>query len=200
MLAKSNSPNGTSKLAEQLANEVKTNEALSRVIGLLNDWMEEQKEMSSDSQIAHSEMCDRVDGLIKTLDKYYSREEKEPEKDTSVADAIKALKFPEQKPISLEPLARLANSIEQQNKQHLEILNKISQPQPQLKQDTSGYESLVRESLAAIAKNNESIKSIAESIKQINKPSEERKPISYKHDIEYFQSGAIKSITTKPIS
>ena len=199
MLVKSNSPNGTSELAKRLVEETKTNEALSRVIGLLNDWMEEQKEFSADSQLASQEIVSGIEGLVKSLQEYFGR--KERPNDTSVADAIKSIKFPEPQKINFEPLSRLASSIESQNRTLEQLVSKISQPQQQIKQDTSGYESLVRESLAAVARNNETMKSIVESIKKApEKEEKENKPISYKHDVEYFQSGAIKSITTKPIS
>lgn len=199
MLVKSNSPNGTSELAKRLVEETKTNEALSRVIGLLNDWMEEQKEFSADSQVASQEIVSGIEGLVKSLQEYFGR--KERPNDTSVADAIKSIKFPEPQKINFEPLSRLASSIESQNRTLEQLVSKISQPQQQIKQDTSGYESLVRESLAAVARNNETMKSIVESIKKApEKEEKENKPISYKHDVEYFQSGAIKSITTKPIS
>lgn len=169
--------------------DAKAAETMSRFVKLIEKYVEG----NSENAVAIDALCEKLDGFISLFSK-------EEEKDDSIPTAITSLIEPFKKlipqKIDFSPINNLAESIEKQNKALSEIATKISQPQT--KQDNSGYESLVRESLAAIARNSESMKSIVESIKMTEK-KEDKKPIQWVHTPEYTFSGLLIKVTSKPV-
>ena len=175
------------------------NETISTLFKIMSSIAQAQKNQSeseTDRLLLIDSLCGKIDELVAV----YSREAKA---DNQIPEAIKQQteifrKLAPQK-TDFSPLSKLANSIDEQNRRHNEIMMKLSQPQQQ-KQDNIGYESLVRESLAAMNKNNEELKYIADSFnKKSEVKYEEKKPISYIHKVKYYQWGGIDEITSKPI-
>jgi len=204
MIVKSNPKENEDEdvLLKHLSIETKTNAAIEKLfsaISKLLDIHKSQKQSDADREINIDSLCDQIGAFLKYLKE---RDSKELPIDTTIPEAIKAQttifqKLVPQK-IDFTPLSQLALSIERQNQQHQEILKKLSEPKPM--QDNSGYESLVRESLAAINSNNEVMRQICESLKkQPEAKQEEKKPTSYTHKVTYNKFGGIEEITSKPI-
>lgn len=192
----------SSKLSSQLAAEAKINEALSRALLVMNECVSEQKELSAETQIAYSEITSKVDSLIKTLDKYYSKEDKEPEKDTSVADAIKALKFPQTK-IDFEPFNRVATQLEQQNKLIAELASKFQASQ---RGENNSHEPLMREFMSVIANNSNALsllkpptpKDDTMLLSTIKEAIGGNKVKEWEFTVQYNANDSIQKITAKP--
>jgi hypothetical protein len=188
-------------LLDQLSVYGKVNAIAAKLFKLIQSLLEvqkQQKALESSKDVSVDNLCDKIDELISA---WIKNENQDAKIGTSVADAIKEIKFPQVPKVDLSPLNSLAQSIQSQNKSLQDLIAKISQPTPQAKQDNSGYESLVRESLSAINKNNEALRMLAESLKKEEKQDvkEEKKPVSYVSKVTYNQFGSIQEITHKPI-